>query len=76
MGEGPPQGRGQAPFRRGTAPTAEDETLLEGGRRSNMMKHENLVSREKGEHLSLKSHGKVNCALLINYSKIHILHWL
>jgi hypothetical protein len=50
MGEGPPQGRGQAPFRRGTAPTAEDETLLEGGRRSNMMKHENLVSREKGEH--------------------------
>jgi hypothetical protein len=59
MREEPPQGRGQAPFRRGAAPTAEDETLLEGGGRSNMVKHENLVSREWGEHLSLKSHMEI-----------------
>jgi hypothetical protein len=50
MGGEPPQGRWQALFRRGTTPTVEEETLLEGGRHSNMMKHENLVSREKGEH--------------------------
>ncbi|CAJ2655917.1 unnamed protein product [Trifolium pratense] len=37
MGEEPPQGRGQTPFRRGSTPMAEERSLLEGMRRSNIV---------------------------------------